>query len=124
MKLKLRQLFSLKVVTAVAFLLLLPACHKKQPPKPTPVPPPPPPAPKAMLTANPNTINAGQSTTLTWNTDFATDVTIDNGIGKVDPSGSMKVTPTESTPIQSNSCGGSGLPAQARYVAGTPFAQP
>jgi peptidoglycan-associated lipoprotein len=97
MKLKLRQLFSLKVVTAVAFLLLLPACHKKQPPKPTPVPPPPPPAPKAMLTANPNTINAGQSTTLTWNTDFATDVTIDNGIGKVDPSGSMKVTPTEST---------------------------
>ncbi len=34
------------------------------------------------------------------------------------------VTPTGSTPIQSNSCGGSGLPAQARYAAGTPFAQP
>ena len=50
-----------------------------------------------MLTANPNTITAGQATTLTWSTDFSTDVTIDNGIGKVDPSGSMKVTPTEST---------------------------
>ena len=94
---KLRQLFSLQVVTAIAFLLLLPACHKKQPPAPTPVAPAPPPGPKAILTANPQTITAGQATTLTWSTDFATDVTIDNGIGKVDPSGSMKVTPTEST---------------------------
>ena len=49
-----------------------------------------------MLTANPNTIVAGQASTLTWSTDFATDVSID-GIGKVDPSGSTKVTPSEST---------------------------
>ena len=49
-----------------------------------------------MLTANPNTITAGQASTLTWTTDFASIVTID-GIGKVDPSGSTKVTPTEST---------------------------
>jgi peptidoglycan-associated lipoprotein len=49
-----------------------------------------------MLTANPNTITAGQATTLTWSTDFATDVSID-GIGKVDLSGSTKVTPAEST---------------------------
>jgi hypothetical protein len=34
------------------------------------------------------------------------------------------VTPTGATPLQSNSCGGSGLPARARYAAGTPFAQP
>ncbi|MGB6449482.1 MAG: hypothetical protein WBE92_01890 [Steroidobacteraceae bacterium] len=34
------------------------------------------------------------------------------------------VTPTESSPIQANSCGGSGLPAKARWAAGTPFAQP
>ena len=34
------------------------------------------------------------------------------------------VTPTGSTPIQTNSCGGSGLPAQARYNNGTPFVQP
>ncbi|HYV75400.1 MAG TPA: peptidoglycan-associated lipoprotein Pal [Candidatus Binatia bacterium] len=95
MKLKLRQLFSLKVILAVAFLLLVSACHKKQPPAPTPAAPPPP-APKAMLTANPNTITAGQATTLTWSTDFATDVSID-GIGKVDLSGSTKVTPAEST---------------------------
>jgi hypothetical protein len=34
------------------------------------------------------------------------------------------VTPTGSTQIQTNSCGGSGLPAKARYEAGTPFKQP
>lgn len=34
------------------------------------------------------------------------------------------VTPTGATQIQTNSCGGPGLPAKARYDAGTPFAQP
>ena len=34
------------------------------------------------------------------------------------------VTPTGTNPIQANSCGGSGLPAKARYDAGTPFMQP
>jgi hypothetical protein len=34
------------------------------------------------------------------------------------------VTPTGSKQVQTNSCGGSGLPAKARYDAGTPFAQP
>jgi hypothetical protein len=34
------------------------------------------------------------------------------------------VTPTESTVIQTNSCGGDGLPAKARWKAGTPFIQP
>ncbi len=34
------------------------------------------------------------------------------------------VTPTGSTQIQTNSCGGSGLPAKARYEAGRPLEQP
>jgi hypothetical protein len=34
------------------------------------------------------------------------------------------VTPDESTKIKSNSCSGSGLPALARWNAGTPFVQP
>ena len=38
----------------------------------------------------------GQSTTLTWTTQYATDVTIDQ-LGKVDPSGSRTVLPSEST---------------------------
>ena len=86
----------IRIVSALALVLMVAACTKKKPPAPTPVPPPPAPAPKAMLTANPNTIVAGQASTLTWSTDFATEVSID-GIGKVDPSGSTKVTPSEST---------------------------
>lgn len=34
------------------------------------------------------------------------------------------VDPQSGTPIKSNSCSGSGLPAKARYDAGTPFVQP
>jgi hypothetical protein len=34
------------------------------------------------------------------------------------------VTPNGSTPVQANSCGGSALPAKARWEAGTPFVQP
>jgi uncharacterized repeat protein (TIGR02543 family) len=34
------------------------------------------------------------------------------------------VTPNGSAQIQTNSCGGSGLPAKARHDAGTPFKQP
>lgn len=34
------------------------------------------------------------------------------------------VTPAGGSPLQTNSCSGSGNPAKARYDAGTPFAQP
>jgi peptidoglycan-associated lipoprotein len=86
----------IKVVAAVAVLLAVTACTKKQPPPPTPVPPPTAPAPTAMLTITPNTISPGQAALLTWNTDYASDVSIE-GVGKVDPSGTMKITPKEST---------------------------
>jgi peptidoglycan-associated lipoprotein len=94
--LKLRKIQWIKIVATLVLILAVAACNKKKPTPPTPVPPPPAPAPKAMLTANPNAIVAGQASTLTWSTDFASDVSID-GIGKVDPSGSRSVVPTEST---------------------------
>ena len=72
------------------------ACGKKKAAPPPPPPPPAAPAPTASLTASPNTINPGQATTLTWSTQNATDVTIDQ-IGKVDPSGTRQMTPSEST---------------------------
>lgn len=95
-KLKRNRIQWLTLISVLALLLAVAACSKKKPPAPTPVPPPPAPAPTAMLTANPNTISPGQASTLSWSTDFATEVSID-GIGKVDPSGTRKVTPTEST---------------------------
>jgi peptidoglycan-associated lipoprotein len=85
--------FSLALaIGAIAFLA---ACAKKV----APPPPPPPPsmtAPTASLSATPNTVDAGQPTTLSWQTTNATDVSID-GIGPVDPTGSRQVTPADST---------------------------
>jgi peptidoglycan-associated lipoprotein len=71
------------------------ACAKKVAPPPPP-PPPPPPAPTASLSANPNTLEKGQSTTLSWQTTNATDVSID-GIGAVEANGSKQMTPADST---------------------------
>lgn len=83
------------LAAAVGALMFLGACGKKAAPPPPP-PPPAPTAPTASLSANPNTINQGQATTLTWQTTNATDVSLD-GIGPVDPSGSRQVTPMDST---------------------------
>ena len=91
-----RTLRSLALVLALSGIAFLGACHKKQAPPPPP-PPPPPAAPTATLTASPDTVDKGQSTTLTWQTTNATTVTIDHGVGTVQPSGSQQVTPTEST---------------------------
>ena len=83
------------LVVTLAMIVFLGACAKKVAPPPPP-PPPAPNAPTASLSANPNTVDAGQPTTLTWQTTNATDVSID-GIGAVDPSGSRQVTPVDST---------------------------
>jgi peptidoglycan-associated lipoprotein len=85
----------LLLVCALGALLTLGACGKKAVPPPPP-PPPPPPAPTASISVTPNTIQAGQSASLTWQTGNATDVSID-GIGAVQPNGSQSVSPTDST---------------------------
>ena len=83
------------LVLALGALLFLGACGKKVAPPPPP-PPPAPTAPTASLSANPNTLNQGEATTLTWQTTNATEVSID-GIGAVEASGTRQVTPTDST---------------------------
>ncbi len=82
------------------------ACKKKAAPPPPP-PPPAPPAPTASLSANPNTVEKGQSTTLTWQTTNATDVSID-GIGPVETNGSKAVTPADSTTYRLTAKGAGG----------------
>ena len=84
------------LVLALAAALMVSACGKKKVATVPPPPPPPQPAPTASLTANPNTINPGQSTTLTWNVTNSTDIDLE-GIGKVGPTGSTQVVPKEST---------------------------
>jgi peptidoglycan-associated lipoprotein len=94
------------LILAVSAILMLGACKKKATPPPPP-PPPPPPAPTASIAVNPNTIQAGQSASLTWQTTNATDVSID-GIGAVQPNGSQTVTPTDSTTYHLTAKGSGG----------------
>jgi peptidoglycan-associated lipoprotein len=94
-------------IAVLAVLLIVAGCGKKKPAAPPPPPPPPPPAPTASISANPATINAGQSTQLSWQTENATDVAID-GIGKVQASGTQSVTPTDSITYRLTASGPGG----------------
>ena len=112
------------IVTALASLMILGSagCNKKK--ETPPPPPPPPPQPTASLTANPNSIQRGDSTTLTWQTSNATDVTLE-GIGAVSASGSQRVTPTDSTTYRLIAKGPGGTQeATARVTVVQPQAPP
>jgi peptidoglycan-associated lipoprotein len=89
-----QQLRTSSLVAALAGVILLAGCSKKLA-RVTPPPPPPPAAPTATLAANPNVIEQGQATTLTWQTTNAADISI-QGLGTVSPSGSRSVTPNTS----------------------------
>ncbi len=69
----------------------------------------------ATLTANPDTITSGQSTTLSWTTKNATSAQINNGVGPVAvPSGSTSVNPTQTTTYTLTATGAGGsVTAQA-----------
>ena len=111
---------SLALLFVVSAILFLGACHKKQAPPPPP-PPPPPAAPTASITASPDTIDKGQSTTLNWQTTNATDVSIDQGVGTVDPNGSKQVSTADSTTYTLTAKGAGGTQtATARVTVNAP----
>ena len=96
-------------------------CRKK----PAPVSPPPPPspaaAPTATLTANPTSIERGQSSTLEWSTKDSTDVSIEPDLGSVAVSGSRSVRPTQSTTYRLTAKGSGGsVSASARITVTAP----
>jgi peptidoglycan-associated lipoprotein len=81
-------------VAALVAPLLLVGCSRKT--AQAPPPPAPAPTPTVALSASPETIRQGQSSTLTWSSRNATAITI-SGLGTVAASGSRTVSPTEST---------------------------
>jgi peptidoglycan-associated lipoprotein len=96
------------LTVALGALMTLGACAKKvAPPPPPPPPPPAAAAPTASVSVNPNSIQAGQSASLTWQTTNATDVSID-GIGAVQANGSQSVSPTDSTTYHLTAKGAGG----------------
>jgi len=82
----------------LAGVLALAGCAKKaaKVTPPAAAPHPRPIAPTATLAANPSVVQQGQTSTLTWQTSNATDVTIAS-VGELTSSGSRSVTPTAST---------------------------
>jgi peptidoglycan-associated lipoprotein len=107
------------LVFILGTIMMLGACKKKVAPPPPP-PPPPPPAPTASLSASPNSIDKGQSATLSWQTTNATDVSID-GIGAVQANGSQQVTPSDSTTYHLVAKGSGGTQeATARVTVNAP----
>ncbi|MGH9580489.1 MAG: peptidoglycan-associated lipoprotein Pal [Terriglobales bacterium] len=112
------------LVSTMAILLLVGGCKKKVEAPPPPPPPPSVPAPSASLAANPNVIEKGASTTLTWRTERATEVTLD-GIGAVEPSGSRSVTPNSSITYRLEAKGpGGSQEATARVTVTEPAPAP
>ena len=105
MRMNLRTL-SAAVFTTV-LLLSAAACKKPAPapppppaPKaePAPAPPPPPAAARIVnFTAEPASLQRGQSATLSWSVANATDVTIDGGVGNVQANGTRSVSPNATT---------------------------
>jgi len=89
--------------------------------EPPPPPPPQPPAPTISLIASPSAIEKGQSTTLSWTSSNTTEVTIDNGIGMVESSGSRSISPAASTTYSARATGpGGNAVAEARVTVAAP----
>ncbi len=111
------------LILALGALVTLGACGKKKATPPPPPPPPPAPAPTASIGVNPNTIQGGQSASLTWQTTNATDVSID-GIGAVQPNGSQSVSPTDSMTYHLVAKGAGGTQEATARLTVTPAPPP
>ena len=109
------------VVLTGAFILS--GCSKKAARATPPSAPPVPAAPTATLAATPAVIQLGQTTTLTWQTDNASEITIE-GLGTVAASGSKSVTPNTSTTYTLRAKGPGGTQdASARVTVNENMAQ-
>lgn len=113
---------------ATSLLVFAVGCKKKRPVTPPPPTPVSTAAPKAergpaavisSFTAEPSTILRGESSTLKWSVANATEVTIDNGIGRVPATGSREVSPTGNTTYRMMAKGDGGDAISAATVAVT-----
>jgi len=110
------------LVGLIGVVLLAGACHKKKiAAPPPPAPPPKPAAPTVTLTAEPSTIEKGQSATLSWTSTNATTLDVAPTVGSVQAQGSQTVTPDESTTYTITATGpGGNATASARVTVTTP----
>jgi peptidoglycan-associated lipoprotein len=96
----------------------LPPPRREARPVTTPTPGP---APTLTLQANPSTVERGQQTTLSWTSENTTSLVIDGGVGNVEQSGSVVITPRESTTFTATGRGPGGeIKASTRVTVVTP----
>ncbi len=92
------------------------------PPAPKPAPPP---APTISLTASPDPVTRGASTTLSWTSSNSSGIFIDSGIGAVPATGSRTISPSASTTYTATAAGPGGTAtASARVTVVEPPAPP
>jgi peptidoglycan-associated lipoprotein len=115
------------LILASASLLFVVGC--KKPPKAAPAAPPPPPPPAAKpsvtISADPSSIDKGQSAKLTWTTTDASNVSIAPEVGAVTLQGSTTVTPADSTTYTITASGpGGSTDGTARVSVNVPAPPP
>ncbi|MBZ5671185.1 MAG: protein kinase [Acidobacteriia bacterium] len=86
---------------------------------PAPQPPGPTGTLTATLTAEPTTVERGQSVMLHWSSQNATDLDLEPGVGKVQARGSTSVTPEDSTTYTLTATGRGGTQDASAHVSVT-----
>jgi peptidoglycan-associated lipoprotein len=123
MNLASRPLYRSFLLTALVAAVFTIGCAKKPvaAPPPPPAPAPPPARPTVTLQASPTSINKGDSTTLSWSSTNATQLSIAPGVGAVSPEGSTKVTPSDSATYTITATGpGGSADASVRVTVNAP----
>src|SRR3972149_1783982 len=118
---KSRSVRYLGFATMLLLLVFTGACRRQTAPPPRLPPTPRPPAASVSLTAEPSSIERGQSATLRWSSQNVTDLDLQPGIGRVDPQGTRSVSPTDSTTYTLSGRGpGGSTQATARLTVTVP----
>ena len=97
-------------------------CKKKPVAQAPPPPPPveqPKPQPTVTLSADPSSIKQGDSSTLSWSSTNATNLSITPGVGTVNAEGSTKVSPSESTDYTITAVGPGGSANATAHITVT-----
>jgi len=121
-----RPFYRVCLTVAFAAAVLAAGCSKKpvisgNPPTSAPAPS----TPTVTLTADPTSINKGDSATLHWSSTNATQLTIAPDVGAVAPEGSTKVTPSDSTTYTVTASGPGGTAdSNVRITVAQPPAEP
>jgi peptidoglycan-associated lipoprotein len=118
-----RPLYRALLVAGLIATVFTAGC-KKKPVATTPPPAPveqPKPQPTVTLSADPTSITKGSSSTLSWTSTNATQLTIAPDVGTVNAEGSTKVSPSDSTTYTISASGpGGSANTTARVTVSTP----